>query len=64
MKTKDICKQALNERISSMEGLIKSAKQCLKDDDCLQCAVRLEKVAEHGRFDEIIMNVFDSVSAQ
>jgi len=43
---------------------LESAKDCLKDNDFLQCAVRLQMAAEQGRFSDFAMYIFDSLSTQ
>lgn len=63
METKDICKKELEGRISQIEGLLKSAKSCLKEGDFFQCAVRLELIAEQGKFSDFLKDVFESQSA-
>ena len=60
--TKDICRANLEQRIKGMEKMIKAAKERLKEDDFLQCAVRLEKAAEEARFENTLLLVFDSMS--
>jgi hypothetical protein len=63
MKTEDVVRQELQSRISQAEMCLESAKDCLKEKDYLQCAVRLQMAAEQGQFSELLMNVFDSLAA-
>lgn len=63
MKTEDVVKQELEARIGQVELCLKSAKDCLKENNFLQCAVRLQMAAEQGQFSELLMNVFDSLAA-
>jgi len=62
MKIEDVCKQELQRRIKAIETLLASAKDCLKENDFFQCAVRLEEMKGVGTFDETLLNVFDSIS--
>ena len=60
--TKDVCRTNLEQRIKSMEKMIKAAKERLREDDFLQCAVRLEKAADEARFDNMLILIFGSLS--
>ena len=62
MDTSQVITEELRKRIRAMEELIKSAKDCLKDEDFLQCAVRLEEASNQGKFSELLINIFDSMS--
>ena len=60
MKTEDVVQRELQGRIDQVEMCLKSAKECLKENDFLQCAVRLQIAAEQGQFSDLLMNIFDS----
>ena len=62
MDTSQVITEELRKRIRAMEELIKSVKDCLKDEDFLQCAVRLEEASNQGKFSELLINIFDSMS--
>jgi hypothetical protein len=63
MKTEEIVRQELQGRINQVHMLLASAKDCLTEKDYLQCAVRLQMAAGQGEFSELLMNVFDSLTA-
>jgi hypothetical protein len=64
MTTREICNNELTERINTIEDYLKSAKQILKNGELLQSAVRLQEIEKHTKFDELILNVFDSVDRE
>lgn len=61
MKIQDVCRVELQDRINQVDITLRSARQCLADDDFLQCAVRLQMLSEQGEFSELLMKIFDSV---
>ncbi len=63
MKTSEVIFEALNERIMLMKDQISSAETLLVNRDYLQCAVRLQCAAKEAEFDNLLMSVFDSMSA-
>jgi hypothetical protein len=60
--TKDVCRNALEQRISNLETTIKVAKERLEEDDFFQCAITLKKSAKETKFDYALMSVFESMS--
>ena len=62
MKTEKILEDDLSARIERMQASIWSANACLDDNDFLQCAVRLQDAAKEAQFDDLIMNIYDSMS--
>jgi len=61
-KTQRVCHNSLSERIAECRHLFKCAEDCLKDNDYLQCAVRLEEAGERLHFAEFAMNIFDTMT--
>jgi len=64
MNTKSACYTELKNRIDQATRLIKSAFNCYKHGDFLQCAVRLQGLEKFGKFTELEMNIFESESEE
>lgn len=62
MKTTDVIEQDLCTRMARIDALNTQARDLLAKGDYLQCAVRLQKVAEQGTFDTLLLNIFDSLT--
>ena len=60
--TKKHCDEELQKRIADSTALIKSAYNCLKTGDFLQCAARLQEMEKFGKFTNLEMMVFDEES--
>lgn len=63
MDTKEVIRQELQTRMARIEALNNQARDLLEKGDFLQSAVRLQKLAEQGQFDNLLLNIFDSMSA-
>jgi hypothetical protein len=61
-KTQEIASKMLRERMAQAEIAWRSAEECLDSAEYLQCAVRLEMIAEQFRFDEFQKSILDSIS--
>ena len=61
MKTTEVIYEDLNARISRMKESISSAESCLSERDFLQCAVRLQDAGSEAGFDNLHLNIMDSM---
>jgi hypothetical protein len=61
LKTTEVVRENLGERIRMIEIAVKSVKDCLKAKSYLQCAVCLDMIIQHATFDEFTLNILDSV---
>ena len=62
MKTTEVLYEDLYARIIRMKKEIESAEGCLADRDFLQCAVRLQQAGGETAFDNLHLNIMDSMS--
>ncbi|KXJ57853.1 MAG: hypothetical protein AXW15_00030 [Neptuniibacter sp. Phe_28] len=62
MKTTEVLYEDLLGRIGRMKKEIESAEGCLVDRDYLQCAVRLQQAGSEAAFDNLHLNIMDSMS--
>ena len=62
MKTTEVLYEDLRSRICRMKKEIESAEDCLADRDFLQCAVRLQEAGSAVAFDNLHLNIMDSMS--
>jgi hypothetical protein len=64
MKTTEVLYEDLYARIGRMKKEIESAEGCLTNRDFLQCAVRMQSAGDEARFDNLHLNIMDSMSGQ
>jgi hypothetical protein len=64
MKATEVLYEDLYARIGRMKKEIESAEGCLADRDFLQCAVRLQQAGSDANFDNLHLNIMDSMSSQ
>ena len=62
METTEVLYEDLHSRICRMKKEIESAESCLADRDFLQCAVRLQQAGSETAFDNLHLNIMDSMS--
>ena len=62
MKTTEVLYDDLGARINRMRVELTSAENCLIDRDYLQCAVRLQQAGSEAVFDNLHLNIMDSMS--
>ncbi len=59
---KDICQEAIEQKITEADALLESARACLASGDYTQAAVRLQEIGRVGMFSAIEYNIFDAAS--
>lgn len=62
MKTTEVLYEDLHSRISRMKKEIESAEDCLAERDYFQCAIRLQEAGSAAEFDNLHLNIMDSMS--
>jgi len=62
VKTEEVLYEDLYARIARMKKEIESAEDCLADRDFLQCAARLQHAGSETKFDNLHLNIMDSMS--
>lgn len=60
MKTKILVGQELTRRLDRIADLIRSAEDCLMQEDFTQCLVRLELIADQGKFDPVFKDICEA----
>ena len=65
MKISEVLYEDLIARIKRIRKEIDSAEGCLiEDQDYLQCAVRLQQAGSDTEFDNLHLNIMDSMSSE
>lgn len=62
MRPEDVCKQELEQKIAEVEGILRSAKDCLKDKNYMQCAIRLQDLICLEKYNDFTMDIFFSLT--
>lgn len=62
MNTKTACYEELKIRMDKARQITRSAFDCWKHGDFLQCAVRLQDLEKCGKFTDLEMNIFEAES--
>ena len=64
MITSEYLDNELKNRIEDAQTMLKSAEQCLKNSDYLQCAVRLQELKKIGAFTQLEIDIMDAESGE
>ena len=62
MITSEYLDNELKNRIEDASEMLKSAEQCLKNSDYLQCSVRLQDLKKISIFTQLEMDIMDAES--
>jgi len=60
MKTKILVGQELTRRLDRVADLLRSAEDCLMQEDFTQCLVRLELISDQGKFDQVFKDICEA----
>lgn len=56
------CRKELEERMGAIDSILRSAWNCLSEDEYFQCAVRIEEIEKYTKFPSYVEKILESLS--
>ena len=57
-----VCEENLVIKLNIIDSLLESARNCLINDDFVQCSVRINEIRNEAKITDFEMKIYESIS--